>query len=66
LSHRKRNQDGYILPKYGASARTIKRWDARHDYSKPEDAGFKKLSNLHESTDDMAVSSFKPMKKVEL
>jgi len=67
MSHRKRNDDGYVLPKSGASARTIKRWDSRHDYTKPEDTGFKKLGNISEAKDNNEVSgSFKPMKKVSL
>lgn len=61
MSHRKRNDDGYILPKHTASARTIKRWDIRHDYTKPESKGFEKLDSS-----DKKPTDFKPMKKVSL
>jgi len=67
MSHRKRNDDGYILPKLGASARTIKRWDVRHDYVKPQADGFKKLGDRTEGSNNDAVSGdFKPMKKVNI
>lgn len=66
MSHRKRNDDGYILPKSGSRARTIKRWDARHDYIKPKDDGFKTLSSGNEGKNDTTTTSFKPMKKVSL
>lgn len=67
MSHRKRNDDGYILPKHGASARTIKRWDIRHEYVKPQADGFKKLGDRAEgSGKDKVSGSFKPMKKVSL
>jgi len=67
MAHRKRNDDGYIIPKSGASQRTIKRWDSRHEYNQPKDTGFKKLDKILDTTNDMAVSgTFKPMKKVDL
>lgn len=65
MSHRKRNDDGYILPKQTASARTIKRWDERHDYIKPKDDGFKKLGGADVKPDNIP-SDFKPMKKVNI
>jgi len=67
MSHRKRNDDGYILPKSGASSRTIKRWDVRHDYIKPQADGFKKLGDgTKGSTSNNVSGDFKPMKKVDL
>ena len=64
MSHRKRNEDGYIIPKATASARTIKRWDERHNYIKPKDDGFKKLGSTDVKAD--TPSEFKPMKKVDI
>ena len=65
MAHRKRNNDGYIIPKSSASTRTIKRWDVRHNYSKPEDKGFEKLGKVSETTGNVS-GTFKPMKKVDL
>jgi len=67
MAHRKRNEDGYVLPKTGASVRTNKRWDSRHNYDKPEDTGFKKLDDGNKGSPiDTSSVSFKPMKKVDL
>jgi len=65
MSHRSRNEDGYVRPKQSASPRTIKRWEQRHDYVKPETAGFKKLGSSDVKS-DKTDTSFKPMKKVSL
>ena len=65
MSHRSRNEDGYVRPKQGASSRTIKRWEERHEYIKPQTAGFKKLGDSDVKPDDTP-SSFKPMKKVDI
>ena len=65
MSHRSRNEDGYVRPKQGASKRTIKRWDERHEYIKPKTDGFKKLGGA-DVKPDTTDTSFKPMKKVNI
>ena len=66
MSHRSRNEDGYVRPKQGATNRTIKRWEARHDYIKPATEGFKKLESGTKLPDSTTPTSFKPMKKVSI
>ncbi len=65
MSHRSRNEDGYVRPKQGASSRTIKRWEERHEYIKPATDGFKKLGSTDVKRDNTP-SDFKPMKKVSI
>jgi len=65
MAHRKRNEEGSVLPKLSASARTIKRWDLRHNVVQPQGTGFKKLTEVSETPKDTS-GTFKPMKKVDL
>ena len=65
MSHRSRNEDGYVRPKQSASKRTIKRWEEKHEYIKPQTDGFKKLGSSDGKRDETD-SSFKPMKKVNI